>query len=897
MANKVPQIFKTLFPNWFQDTATTKSVVMGPGSDKEGKISAEVLFSSQKRLWEFYSIMTSVMKDKMNRVQDYEEMIRDPINMAAIELLSEDSFQMNDGRRSLTVNASGKIKKNTEQFLDEFNIEELIAQWAFDCAFYGEVPIRVQGSMDQGITSLNSDIHPLDFYRLQSGSLFAFLTNYDRDDQGKMNVLPPWEMVHMFYKRQMIKKRLEDSQIIEIGKKKIILDAFEVIGFLEPVRGIWKKLRLAEDSMVLARLDRAPMKRVFYIDVGDADPSAKIDIINEFKKNYKEEVSFAKDMYYDSKSNPLTFGQELFIPISEGIKNIEVSEYGGQTEVAHIVDVEYLRAKYFAGIKTNKNFLGMCLRGITAVKLLNGSTPTIKDMFENQSKYLGQGVYTCSDSGKIGASPITQISSNRKNTNFVRVLLDNGESFDVTPDHPCQMREGSFIEAQFLKEGDSLMPLYTSVRRGGYRWFKDNESLEWSHVHRMVGNYLAGGEIPEGFVTHHKNRDKLDNSFDNLVNMSKIDHGDEHRDILSRVGARQRTQAEIESLSMRDRSYMKGVNNVMRDPEIYQRYLDSDRSREFNWTQKPEYKEKMKGAIAKAQELRWPGGSSKVEYEIECNCCGRLFRRRLSEHEVMNGYFDKPRYCSVSCQRSQQASCNLESIKDGIFNHRVVSVEWLDVIEDAYDLTVESSDHCFALGAGVFVHNTEDLPGSLGESALVRLEIRYARTVKHLRRGVMNAIFRMAQIHNGYLGEEVTRKTLTLDANYISTAEEEEQRDIFKKRIDSAGTFIDFLEKVGMEMDINNQEFLKFAIYDLLKMADFDLEILQANVENPGVMDDLKKFISERRMEMVSPPRGDEVYETPLQMAEWKRRFEGTMGSSEEKYDIKRELLGSRKSE
>jgi hypothetical protein len=41
-------------------------------------------------------------------------------------------------------------------------------------------------------------------------------------------------------------------------------------------------------------------------------------------------------------------------------------------------------------------------------------------------------------------------------------------------------------------------------------------------------------------------------------------------------------------------------------------------------------------------------------------------------------------------------------------NHKVASVEWLDVTIDTGDLTIEGDNHNFALTAGVFVHNSGD---------------------------------------------------------------------------------------------------------------------------------------------------------------------------------------------
>lgn len=55
------------------------------------------------------------------------------------------------------------------------------------------------------------------------------------------------------------------------------------------------------------------------------------------------------------------------------------------------------------------------------------------------------------------------------------------------------------------------------------------------HIHRLVWE-KHNGSIPNGYIVHHKDEDKLNWDIDNLELMSRADHVDAHREILGRKG-------------------------------------------------------------------------------------------------------------------------------------------------------------------------------------------------------------------------------------------------------------------------------------------------------------------------------------------------------------------------
>ncbi len=115
------------------------------------------------------------------------------------------------------------------------------------------------------------------------------------------------------------------------------------------------------------------------------------------------------------------------------------------------------------------------------------------------------------ESGKIAPGKIVWAGITRKNSQIIKITLDNGESNIVTPDHHFMLRDGAWIEAQNLKPGDSLMPLYTEVthikatiKRIPYMKVYHPGLDMWENVHRMVA--IHEGIVIDGdkLNVHHK---------------------------------------------------------------------------------------------------------------------------------------------------------------------------------------------------------------------------------------------------------------------------------------------------------------------------------------------------------------------------------------------------------
>lgn len=186
---------------------------------------------------------------------------------------------------------------------------------------------------------------------------------------------------------------------------------------------------------------------------------------------------------------------------------------------------------------------GGCHTYDTKVKLADGRDLEIGKIVEEFNQGKTNYVYSCDKNGKIFVQPITDAFITKRNTQVIRLTLDNGEQIKCTPEHPYMLRDGSYKEAQYLTKEDSLMPLYFNrsnhpffnnfdipSNEQTYEFIKMNNDNKWYATHRIVAEQYYGIK-PNNMHTHHKDINSLNNNPENLEYMDSSTHLSLHADI------------------------------------------------------------------------------------------------------------------------------------------------------------------------------------------------------------------------------------------------------------------------------------------------------------------------------------------------------------------------------
>lgn len=155
----------------------------------------------------------------------------------------------------------------------------------------------------------------------------------------KVTALEDWEVVHF---------RLRSKQRRSIYGHSV----------LEPARWIWKRLMLLEDAALIYRLQRAPERYAFYVDVGDLPPREAMAFVNKVRQQFKKRKFINPSTgKMDLKWNSLAQDEDFFVPVRKGTESTRI-EVLGSPSWQHMDDVEYFRDKMFAAIKVPKAYLG-----------------------------------------------------------------------------------------------------------------------------------------------------------------------------------------------------------------------------------------------------------------------------------------------------------------------------------------------------------------------------------------------------------------------------------------------------------------------------------------------------------------------------------------------------------
>jgi len=102
-----------------------------------------------------------------------------------------------------------------------------------------------------------------------------------------------------------------------------------------------------------------------------------------------------------------------------------------------------------------------CFTSDIKVKLTDGRGLSFKDIIKEYKQGKKNYTYTINSEGLIEIAEIKNPRLTKKNQKIIKIVLDNGEEIKCTLDHQFMLRNGTYKEAQKLKSGDSLMPLYS----------------------------------------------------------------------------------------------------------------------------------------------------------------------------------------------------------------------------------------------------------------------------------------------------------------------------------------------------------------------------------------------------------------------------------------------------
>ena len=130
---------------------------------------------------------------------------------------------------------------------------------------------------------------------------------------------------------------------------------------LDAVFKTYKQKELLEDSIIIYRVQRAPERRVFYIDVGDMPPHLATQHLDKVKKEIHQRRVPSRtstgSFLVDSQYNPLGILEDFFFSQSADGRGSKVETLPGGESLGQIDDLKFFNNKLARGLRIPSSYL------------------------------------------------------------------------------------------------------------------------------------------------------------------------------------------------------------------------------------------------------------------------------------------------------------------------------------------------------------------------------------------------------------------------------------------------------------------------------------------------------------------------------------------------------------
>ena len=130
---------------------------------------------------------------------------------------------------------------------------------------------------------------------------------------------------------------------------------------LESVFKVYKQKELLEDAIIIYRIQRAPERRIFYVDVGNMPAHMAMTFVervkNEIQQRRIPSSTGGGNNVVDSSYNPLSVSEDYFFPQTAEGRGSKVETLPGGTNLGEITDLRFFTNKLFRALRIPAAYL------------------------------------------------------------------------------------------------------------------------------------------------------------------------------------------------------------------------------------------------------------------------------------------------------------------------------------------------------------------------------------------------------------------------------------------------------------------------------------------------------------------------------------------------------------
>jgi len=220
---------------------------------------------------------------------------------------------------------------------------------------------------------------------------------------------------------------------------------------LETIFKVYKQKELLEDAIIIYRVQRAPERRVFYVDVGNMPSHLAMQFVERVKTEIHQRripsSTGGGANVIDSSYNPLSINEDYFFPQTAEGRGSKVETLPGGTNLGEIDDLRYFTNKLVRGLRIPSSYL-----------------PTGAD--DSAAQY---------NDGRVGTAYIQELRFNtycerlqnliveQFDTEFKRYLLEKGVNIDTAMFDLKFQPPQNFASYRQAEIDNARVPTYTQM--------------------------------------------------------------------------------------------------------------------------------------------------------------------------------------------------------------------------------------------------------------------------------------------------------------------------------------------------------------------------------------------------------------------------------------------------
>ena len=164
------------------------------------------------------------------------------------------------------------------------------------------------------------------------------------------------------FQQAMNESCIDARHVVHIGLNEG-LDFFWPFGqsILENIFKVYKQKELLEDSVLIYRVQRAPERRIFKIDVGNMPSHMAMQFVERVKNEMHQRriptVTGGGNNMMDASYNPLSINEDYFFPVTAEGRGSSVDTLPGGQNLGEIDDLKYFNKKMARGLRVPSSYL------------------------------------------------------------------------------------------------------------------------------------------------------------------------------------------------------------------------------------------------------------------------------------------------------------------------------------------------------------------------------------------------------------------------------------------------------------------------------------------------------------------------------------------------------------